>query len=831
MYKKANTLLFNIGITLLLGLMLFLVLLGVRITTENVNISFEPPSDFSRNWTNTSTGEMLSDPTGIYLGPGESITIEKHLPLHLGYGRYLGINNTQLHISVYVNNHIIYETGKDSPLKFGHELGHVWNMIPLSSEHSGNVITLVVENLGNRQHFMLDSLCIGFKNTIIHKIILDTLPNIVESIIAALLSFLMLMYCFLLIRYRIRGYRHIIVYLTLLSVDFSVWFFMEGTALQIMSCNPTIRYMTSYFSFFLLPVFLLLFLRSILHKKSKIIDYSLTAYTFILSALLVLYKVNLLHISSTFYLVHVIIIAVAVMAVYLLYHDYRFSRNTALRGSAAASVFLIVTSAAELVFCYFNCREDNIVAFHFAYLIFLLTVAFMVGRESLNQFKDVIMLQHYKKLAYTDAITGGHTRNRFNDRLKDIYNNKEQGFWLLHMNLVNFKVVNESIGWENGNLLLHEIYASNEKLLTSKEMQCNLGNATMAFFIDAGNDYTALHNRCAQIKENTEKCIHDMYDTLSIQTSFSLCKLSDNGEELDKLLDHALMAYNHEKAQHWSDINCYLYNDNCSKQLLFEKKLENLLPTALANHEFEMYLQPKICLKTGKVAGAEALIRWNSPIGIINPGQFIPLFEKKGLIAEIDLYMFRQVCELLHKWDVCGDELTRISVNVSKHSIEKARTLRQYGQILAESKVPAKYLEYEITESLAYDDFPKLQNLISWIHSQGAHCSMDDFGSSYSNFNAIKELAFDTIKLDTCFFDGDFPNMKKNREMVSGLVQLFKTLGIEVVAEGIRTRAQVDFLRSIDCDLIQGYYYSNPLSVKDFETYRSIINDKYDELA
>lgn len=831
MYIKKNKLLFNTGITLLLGLMLFLFLVGAGISSENTHISFETPLDFSRSWVNASTGELLSDSTDIYLEPGESITLEKHLPLHLGYGRYLGIDNTQLHVCVYVNNHIIYETGKDSPYKFGHELGHIWNMIPLSSEHSGSMITLVIENLGSKQNFKLDSICIGFKNTIIYKIMLDTLPNLVESIVAALLSFLMLMYCILLIRYKIRGYRHIIVYLTLLSVDFSIWFFMEGTVLQIMSCNPAIRYMASYFSFFLLPVFLLLFLRSILHKKSKVINYFLVAYTFILSALLILYKLNVFHISFTFYLVHIMIIAVAFMAVYMLWHDYRFNRNNALRGSFAAFIFLIITVAAELIVYYFDYRNDNDVAFHFAYLMFLLTLVIMVGRESLNQFKDVIMLQHYKKLAYTDAITGGHTRNRFNDRLQDIYKNKEQGFWLLHMNLVNFKVVNESIGWENGNLLLHEIYASNEKLLTSREMQCNLGNATMAFFIDAGDDYDVLHKRCALIKENTERCIHDMYETLSIQTSFCICKLSDNKEELDRLLDHALMAYKHEKAQHWTDINCYLYNDNCSKQLLFEKELENLLPTALANHEFEMYLQPKISLKTGKVAGAEALIRWNSPLGIINPGQFIPLFEKKGLISEIDLYMFRQVCELLHKWEVCGEELTRISVNVSKHSIEKAETLKRYGQILTESKVSAKYLEYEITESLAYDDFPKLQSLISWIHRKGAHCSMDDFGSSYSNLNAIKELAFDTVKLDTCFFDGDFPNMKKNREMVRGLVQLFKTLGIEVVAEGIKTRAQVDFLKSIDCDLIQGYYYSNPLSVKDFETYRSIINDKYGELA
>ena len=251
-----------------------------------------------------------------------------------------------------------------------------------------------------------------------------------------------------------------------------------------------------------------------------------------------------------------------------------------------------------------------------------------------------------------------------------------------------------------------------------------------------------------------------------------------------------------------------------------ENKFFRVLQNALQQREFEMYLQPKVNPKTGRIGGAEALVRWNSPIyGRLQPDSFIPFLEYSGMILEIDLYMFRRVCELLHHWKVSGVEPVVISVNVSKYDMEYPKLLEEYDRILEETEAPAEYLELEITENMAYHDVERMHRLLDWTHKRGARCAMDDFGKAYSNLNAIQELEFDTVKLDKCFFRNDFPRQERGKKIVWGLLELFRSLDIEVVAEGVETEEQKLALEQMDCELIQGYYYSKPLPVAVFEAY------------
>lgn len=249
-------------------------------------------------------------------------------------------------------------------------------------------------------------------------------------------------------------------------------------------------------------------------------------------------------------------------------------------------------------------------------------------------------------------------------------------------------------------------------------------------------------------------------------------------------------------------------------------KFYRILRNALENQEFEMYLQPKVSPKTAKIGGAEALIRWNNPVyGMLPPDQFLPMLEHSGLIVQVDLYMFRKVCGLLHRWECEGIEPIVISVNVSKADMEYDGILAEYDRIMEETGAPAQYLELEFTEDMSYSDMPRMQRILQWIHEKGARCAMDDFGKAYSNLNVIQELEFDTIKLDKCFFKEDFPNEERGKKIVSGLLEMFQAIGVSVVAEGVETKAQKQELKKMNCELIQGYYYSKPLPVERFEKF------------
>lgn len=210
-------------------------------------------------------------------------------------------------------------------------------------------------------------------------------------------------------------------------------------------------------------------------------------------------------------------------------------------------------------------------------------------------------------------------------------------------------------------------------------------------------------------------------------------------------------------------------------------------------------------------------MRWQKPDGtLIPPGEFIPLFERNGFITELDLYMFEQVCLLLKKWEDEGRSLPLVSVNISKAAFNRTDLLERYEEIIRRIQPPLTRLELEFTESIAYRDAGRMRYIIERIHSYGASCSIDDFGSAYSNMNSLVRFDFDIVKLDKCFFDFGFPADRKSYELVSGVISMLKTLGMEIIAEGIEREEQVSAISRLGCDSIQGFYYSRPVPVVDF---------------
>ena len=259
------------------------------------------------------------------------------------------------------------------------------------------------------------------------------------------------------------------------------------------------------------------------------------------------------------------------------------------------------------------------------------------------------------------------------------------------------------------------------------------------------------------------------------------------------------------------------YDIEMKKQQLWERKVENDMDKALVTNQFKLYLQPKYSTKEEQLAGAEALVRWIHPTeGFIPPNKFIPIFENNGFILQLDDYMIEQVAIQQSKWLQEGRKLFPISVNVSRAHFTREDLAEHICNIVDKYKVPHEFIELELTESAFFDDKYVLIDTVKQLKDYGFVVSMDDFGAGYSSLNSLKELSIDVLKIDADFFRG-IDSVDRGMLIVTKVIELAKKLNMKIVAEGIESREQVDFLATQDCDLIQGYYFAKPMSLDEFE--------------
>lgn len=249
-----------------------------------------------------------------------------------------------------------------------------------------------------------------------------------------------------------------------------------------------------------------------------------------------------------------------------------------------------------------------------------------------------------------------------------------------------------------------------------------------------------------------------------------------------------------------------------------EHELNTLFEASIENHDFHVVLQPKVRLADGSIGGAEALVRWIHPQrGMIFPSDFIPLFEKSDKICQLDLYVFEQVCKWLKGQLDNGHRLFPISVNLSRRHFKDLNFLRSFSELKEKYAIPDKMIEFELTESIFFEmhQIELVKNAINQIHRHGFLCSLDDFGVGFSSLALLNKFDVDTIKLDRQFF-GDITN-EKTQNIVASFIDLADKLKIHIVAEGIETEEQLNYLRAMHCDMVQGYIFSKPLPIADFE--------------
>jgi EAL domain-containing protein (putative c-di-GMP-specific phosphodiesterase class I) len=287
-------------------------------------------------------------------------------------------------------------------------------------------------------------------------------------------------------------------------------------------------------------------------------------------------------------------------------------------------------------------------------------------------------------------------------------------------------------------------------------------------------------------------------------------------EDIMTFIDNANIARKSVKGN--STTICKFYDVEMQNKIKKEIEITNSMEGALKNKEFLVFLQPKVNLGDNKLVGAEALVRWErGNHTVLPPNDFIPLFEKNGFILQLDFYIYEEVCKLIHHWITEGMPVVPISVNVSRVHLNDEHFVEKVKRLVNKYFIPPKYIELELTESMFLNNTEIAISTMKELRKLGFGVSIDDFGAGYSSLNLLKDMTTDVLKLDKEFFrQGDM--QKEEQIIVSSIISMAKQLNMKVLSEGVETKMQSDFLKSISCDMAQGYLYAKPMPITQFET-------------
>ena len=423
-------------------------------------------------------------------------------------------------------------------------------------------------------------------------------------------------------------------------------------------------------------------------------------------------------------------------------------------------------------------------------------ILYIIRRKYVNQIENI---------AYLDSITNGINSTKFSMLVKPLISESpDSTYMMIAMNIKDFKLINDCFGSEKGNMTLKHLYNILYKNIDENEEFVCRHDADLFYLLIKNRPVLEALELLYKIEADTNYFNKNRENPYFLRLSVGIYTIENHNEDLITIQDHANTARKSFNKTHQSDFS--FYSDIERKRLISEKEISNLMEKALENKEFFMCLQPKIDIKSGKISGAESLVRWkNSEKGIIYPSNFIPLFEKSGFICKLDLYILEETCKLISKWIKEGKEVLRISVNVSRQHLND-----KYN-------VPTCLIDLELTESIFLEN-PEAIDIIEDIHSNGFKCSIDDFGFGYSSLGILKDFKVDIIKLDRSFFVSK-NNIDRGKVVIKSIIELSKRLGMKVTAEGIEELEQVEFLKNVGCDYIQGYVFSKPLLISDFENF------------
>ncbi len=425
------------------------------------------------------------------------------------------------------------------------------------------------------------------------------------------------------------------------------------------------------------------------------------------------------------------------------------------------------------------------------------------------------------KVMYTDVVTGGNNKLYFAKKGSAVLWKNRRGrrqFAMLHLQMRKYRSFCTCFGVQRGEELIEAFYSELKKSLNKHELLAHRQNAEFALLLTFSNREELI----ARI-EQIENALNAILPKVKLYFDAGIYEIIPGETNIEQLYNNALIACEGLKDE--AENKIVVYDIEMNKRKLWERKVEDDMDRALANKEFKVYLQPKVNSVEETLAGAEALVRWIHPEeGFVPPNRFIPIFEQNGFIVKLDDYMIEEVSRLQAQWLCEGRKTVPISVNISRTHFTREDLAEHICRIVDKYGVPHNLIELELTESAFFDDKNLLLNTVRKMQELGFIVSMDDFGSGYSSLNSLKELHLDVLKIDGEFFrglDAEAFREENNIEergllIVAEVIDLAKKLNMQIVAEGIESREQVDFLVSQECDLIQGYFFAKPMPVEEY---------------
>lgn len=436
----------------------------------------------------------------------------------------------------------------------------------------------------------------------------------------------------------------------------------------------------------------------------------------------------------------------------------------------------------------------------------VILICILVMANIIFLYYNVRRRQELFRLAYKDSITGGDNFSNFKEKAKK-YENTEG--YVIALDISEFKLVNNVCGNARGDEVLKAIWDVILANCNDNEQAARVNADRFVIFWIERSKKTVTYRIEKLINE-----IEGISEQLSVPRLYPVIGIRavEKLDDADKRYGEALRAkalVKNRRDRHYA-----FYDEIDYDTIVENKNLENGFEKALADKKFEVWYQPKFNSHTGKIVGSEALIRWRADDGsLISPGRFIPLFEKNGNIIRLDEYVFREVCRQQKEWQKEGIQILPVSVNISRFSLYYSNVVEKYERIINYYDVDHKYVQIEITESAIIEN-TVIVELIQKFHDAGFDILLDDFGSGYSSLASLNQMPFDTIKLDKSLVD--YVGNENGEKLLKFIVQLVQSLGMKITAEGVEYKEQLDFLENLNCDDIQGFYFSKPLMLADF---------------
>lgn len=425
---------------------------------------------------------------------------------------------------------------------------------------------------------------------------------------------------------------------------------------------------------------------------------------------------------------------------------------------------------------------------------------------------------NYKK----DFLTGLDRYEVFLEKLeRRIENIGDDRIAIVYTDIKHFKYINDTYGYQVGDALLREfteeMTKGNESMICCSRVYSD--NFVAVNVMPEGVTNEQFREIIYGLNLEWQTKFREKYLNSRLQfcTGISIIDKDSRSLDAETAVSNANLA--RKVAKEMEEDCCVLFDHSMMEGIKREVEITSRVPKAIANHEFQVYYQPKIETETLRLIGAEALVRWRKPDGtFIYPDQFIPLIERSGQVVDVDYYVYRETFKFLADRIAAGKSVVPISLNVSRIHLHKMHILEYVRELFEEYKIPSGLIEFELTESIYLDNTEKALSLINGLHNLGAKVSMDDFGSGYSSLNLLSRLPIDIIKLDRVFLKED-TLQESDKIIISCVVDMARRLRITSLCEGVETPEQSDYLREIGCQIQQGYYFSRPIPQGEFELF------------